>query len=87
MNAQKREFATERTDVRTLAEAVQGADVFVGLSKGNILSQDMVRTMAERPIIFALANPVPEISYEEAREARPRCHHVHWAHRLSQPNQ
>ena len=71
LNAQKREFATERTDVRTLAEAVQGADVFVGLSKGNILSQDMVRTMAERPIIFALANPVPEISYEEAREARP----------------
>ena len=71
INAQKREFATERTDVRTLAEAVQGADVFVGLSKGNILSQDMVRTMADRPIIFALANPVPEISYEDAREARP----------------
>ena len=70
LNAQKREFATERTDVRTLAEAVQGADVFVGLSKGNILSQDMVRTMAERPIIFALANPIPEISYEDAREAR-----------------
>lgn len=70
LNAQKREFATECTDVRTLAEAVQGADVFVGLSKGNILSQDMVRTMAERPIIFALANPIPEISYEDAREAR-----------------
>lgn len=70
LNAQKREFATERPDVRTLAEAVQGADVFVGLSKGNILSQDMVRTMAERPIIFALANPIPEISYEDAREAR-----------------
>ena len=71
INAQKREFATQRTDVRTLAEAVQGADVFVGLSKGNVLSQDMVRTMAERPIIFALANPVPEISYDDAREARP----------------
>lgn len=71
LNAQKREFATTRTDVHTLAEAVKGADVFVGLSKGNILSQDMVRTMAERPIIFALANPVPEISYDDAVAARP----------------
>lgn len=71
LNEQKREFATSRTDVHTLAEALQGADVFVGLSKGNILTKDMVRSMAEKPIIFALANPVPEISYEDAVEARP----------------
>lgn len=71
INAQKREFATERTDVHTLEEAMCGADVFVGLSKGNVVSADMVRSMAERPIIFALANPVPEITYEEAKAARP----------------
>ena len=71
INAQKREFATERTDVHTLEEAMRGADVFVGLSKGNVVSADMVRSMAERPIIFALANPVPEITYEEAKAARP----------------
>lgn len=71
LNPQKREFATSRTDVHTLAEAVNGADVFVGLSKGNVLTQDMVRSMAHKPIIFALANPVPEISYEAAMAARP----------------
>lgn len=71
LNEQKREFATTRTDVHTLAEAVNGADVFVGLSKGNVLTQEMVRSMASNPIIFALANPVPEISYEDAMAARP----------------
>jgi malate dehydrogenase (oxaloacetate-decarboxylating)(NADP+) len=71
LTPQKKEFATDRRDVHTLAEAIKGADVFVGLSKGNILTQDMVRTMADRPIIFALANPVPEISYEDAKAARP----------------
>ncbi len=71
LNPQKREFATTRTDIHTLAEAVNGADVFVGLSKGNVLTQDMVRTMAGSPIIFALANPIPEISYEDATAARP----------------
>ena len=71
LNAQKREFATSRTDVHTLAEAMKDADVFVGLSKGNVLTQDMVRSMANNPIIFALANPVPEISYEDATSARP----------------
>ena len=50
---------------------MRGADVFVGLSKGNVLTKDMVRTMAPSPIIFALANPVPEISYEDAMDARP----------------
>lgn len=71
LNEQKREFATHRTDVHTLAEAMREADVFVGLSKGNVLTQDMVRSMASNPIIFALANPVPEISYEDAMAARP----------------
>lgn len=71
LNAQKREFATTRTDITTLEEAVKGADVFLGLSKGNVLSQDMVRSMAKDPIVFALANPVPEITYEEAMASRP----------------
>ena len=71
LNEQKKFFATDRRDVHTLAEAIKGADVFVGLSKGNILTQDMVRSMAKDPIVFALANPVPEISYEEAMASRP----------------
>ena len=71
LNEQKKFFATSRTDIHTLEEAVKGADVFVGLSKGNVLSKEMVKTMAENPVIFALANPVPEISYEDAMEARP----------------
>ncbi len=71
LNEQKRFFATSRTDIHTLAEAVKDADVFVGLSKGNVLTQDMVRSMAKDPVIFALANPVPEISYENAMAARP----------------
>ena len=71
LNEQKKFFATSRTDIHTLAEAVNGADVFVGLSKGNVLSKEMVKTMAKDPVIFALANPVPEISYEDAMEARP----------------
>ncbi len=71
LNDQKRFFATDRKGVHTLAEAVKDADVFVGLSKGNVLTKDMVRSMAKDPIIFALANPVPEISYEDAMDARP----------------
>ena len=71
LNEQKRFFATTRTDIHTLEEAVKDADVFVGLSKGNVLSKDMVKSMAKDPVIFALANPVPEISYEDAMEARP----------------
>ena len=71
VNEQKSEFATNRTNFHTLEEAIKGADVFVGLSKGNILSQEMIRSMADHPIVFALANPVPEISYEDALAARP----------------
>ncbi len=71
LNEQKRYFATRRTDIHTLEEAVRGADVFLGLSRGNVLSKDMVRSMAPSPIVFALANPVPEISYEDAMSSRP----------------
>lgn len=66
----KRYFATDK-DLNTLDEAMRGADVFVGLSKGNVVTQDMVRSMAERPVVFALANPDPEIPYEEALASRP----------------
>ena len=71
LNETKRYFATDRRDVHTLEEAVRGADVFLGLSKGNVLTQEMVRSMADHPIVFALANPVPEISYEDAMASRP----------------
>ncbi|MCM1290988.1 MAG: NADP-dependent malic enzyme [Prevotella sp.] len=65
----KREFATER-DIHTLAQAVKDADVFLGLSVADVLTPKMVKTMAPRPIVFALANPDPEIKYEEAMAAR-----------------
>ena len=71
LTPEKKLFATERRDVHTLAEAMKGADVFLGLSKGNVVSQDMIRSMAENPIVFALANPVPEITYEDATASRP----------------
>ncbi len=70
MNPYKERFAVE-TDARTLAEAIVGADVFYGLSVANILKPEMVKQMAERPIIFAMANPDPEIPYEVAKEVRP----------------
>ncbi len=61
------------TDKRTLAEIIDGADIFLGLSAGGVLTPAMVATMAERPIIFALANPYPEIMPEDAKAARPDC--------------
>jgi malate dehydrogenase (oxaloacetate-decarboxylating)(NADP+) len=70
MNEYLEEFVQD-TKARTLAEIMEGADVFYGLSAGNIVSPDMVKSMADNPIIFAMANPVPEISYEEAKNARP----------------
>jgi malate dehydrogenase (oxaloacetate-decarboxylating)(NADP+) len=70
MNPYKAQFAVE-TSERTLADALVGADVFVGLSTKGVLTGDMVKTMARDPIVFALANPEPEISPEEARAARP----------------
>jgi malate dehydrogenase (oxaloacetate-decarboxylating)(NADP+) len=70
MNEYKARFAKE-TDARTLSDAMKGADVFLGLSVADVVTQDMVRSMAERPIIFAMANPDPEIKYDLAKEARP----------------
>ena len=70
MNEYKQRFAV-KTDARTLADAMRGADLFLGLSVKDLLKPEMVKTMADRPVIFALANPDPEISYELAKEARP----------------
>jgi len=72
MTGYKEEFAAD-TDRRTLADAFRDADVFVGLSAGGIVSQDMIRSMAPNPIVFAMANPNPEIGYDEAVSARPDC--------------
>ncbi|MBI3697799.1 MAG: NADP-dependent malic enzyme, partial [Acidobacteria bacterium] len=69
MNPYKERFAAD-TERRTLAEAMQGADVFVGVSVANCVTPEMLRSMAERPIVFAMANPDPEIRYEEAMAAR-----------------
>lgn len=69
LDEQKRFFARD-TSIENLEQALHGADVFVGLSKGNIVTREMVKSMAENPIIFALANPDPEISYPEAFAAR-----------------
>ena len=70
MNKYKERLANE-TDKRSLAEAVRDADVFYGLSVADILTPEMVKTMAAQPLIFVMANPDPEIKYELAKEARP----------------
>jgi malate dehydrogenase (oxaloacetate-decarboxylating)(NADP+) len=69
LNKYKQEFITER-DIDTLTEAVKGADLFLGLSTANMLSKDMLATMADNPIVFAMANPDPEITYEDAMATR-----------------
>jgi malate dehydrogenase (oxaloacetate-decarboxylating)(NADP+) len=69
LNAHKREFARE-TEMRTLGDAMQDADVFIGVSGPNLVSQDMVKSMAARPILFAMANPDPEISPADVHAAR-----------------
>jgi malate dehydrogenase (oxaloacetate-decarboxylating)(NADP+) len=69
MNPYKERFAQD-TKLRTLAEAMVGADMFLGLSVGGVVSQDMVRSMAPRPIVIAMANPDPEITYEDAKACR-----------------
>lgn len=66
----KKIFATDRTDAYTLADALKGADVFLGVSKANVLTREMIRSMADKPIVFACANPNPEITYEEAKASR-----------------
>lgn len=70
MNAYKERFAQE-TEARTLGDAIKGADVFIGLSVGGIVTPEMVASMAEYPIVFAMANPDPEIGYEEVKAVRP----------------
>lgn len=71
LNPVKEQLATDREDVDTLADALQGADVFLGVSAPGILTPEMVRTMAHDPLVLALANPTPEITYEEAMASRP----------------
>lgn len=70
LNPQKLQFQTDR-DIDTLEEAMVGADVFLGLSVKDVVTQEMVRSMADRPIVFALANPDPEIEYSKAISSRP----------------
>jgi malate dehydrogenase (oxaloacetate-decarboxylating)(NADP+) len=70
MDPYKAEFAAD-TPARNLGEAIVGADVFIGLSVAGVMTQDMVRAMAPNPIVFAMANPDPEIPYEDAIAARP----------------
>ncbi|MDW8227878.1 MAG: malic enzyme-like NAD(P)-binding protein, partial [Anaerolineales bacterium] len=84
MNKYKEEFAAD-TDARTLADAVRGCDVFFGLSVANVLTPEMVKTMAERPFICAMANPDPEIKYELAKETNP--HAIVATGRSDYPNQ
>jgi len=69
MDEDKRQFA-QKTELRTLSEVIDGADVFLGLSAGGVLKQDMVKKMATRPLIFALANPNPEIQPEDVKAVR-----------------
>ena len=73
MDASKQRYAQQDTGARTLADVVRDADVFLGCSTSNVLSGEMVKTMASQPIILALANPDPEIRPEEAKAARPDC--------------
>jgi malate dehydrogenase (oxaloacetate-decarboxylating)(NADP+) len=70
LNKYKQEFAQD-VPYSTLAETLKGADLFLGLSVGKVLTPDMLRTMAPDPIVFAMANPIPEIAYDEALAARP----------------
>jgi malate dehydrogenase (oxaloacetate-decarboxylating)(NADP+) len=69
LNKYKQEFITDR-DIDTLAEAIKGADIFLGLSTANMLSKEMLSSMADNPIVFAMANPDPEITYEDAMATR-----------------
>jgi malate dehydrogenase (oxaloacetate-decarboxylating)(NADP+) len=83
LHSSKMQFA--QTHNCSLEEALKGADVFLGLSTKGVLSQDMVKTMAPSPIIFACANPDPEITYAEAKKARPDC--IMGSGRSDWPNQ
>ncbi|MDD6687705.1 malic enzyme-like NAD(P)-binding protein, partial [Sodaliphilus pleomorphus] len=84
LNPQKQEFATTR-DITTLAEAMKGADVFLGLSVADVVTPEMVQSMADKPIVFALANPNPEISYDKAMKSRKDL--IYATGRSDYPNQ
>ena len=85
LNPQKAAFATYDTSIHTLADAMKDADAFLGLSVADVITPDMLRSMAERPIVFALANPNPEISREAALGARPDL--IYATGRSDYPNQ
>ncbi|GAU09913.1 malic enzyme-like NAD(P)-binding protein [Desulfoplanes formicivorans] len=84
MNPYKALFAQDK-DYGTMEEVIKGADLFLGVSVKDILSQDMVKSMADQPIIFAMANPDPEITFDAARQARPDC--IMGTGRSDYPNQ
>ena len=80
-----KKFFAQKENLGTLADCMKGADLFLGLSKANLVTKDMVKSMAPNPILFAMANPVPEISYEDAKEAVPSC--IMGTGRSDYPNQ
>ena len=84
LTEEKAEVATDR-EIETLEEAMKDADVFLGLSVADVLTQDMLRSMNSNPIVFALANPNPEISYDAASKSRKDI--INWSLRLSEPGQ
>ncbi|AEA33079.1 NADP-dependent malic enzyme [Hippea maritima] len=84
MNKYKEFFAVD-TDARTLEEALEGADIFLGVSKANVLTEEMVKRMSDKPIIFAMANPDPEITYDRAKNANPNV--IMGTGRSDYPNQ
>lgn len=69
LDERKQKFAVDRKDI-SLEQAFKGADVFIGLSKGNVVSKEMIKSMAKKPIVFAMANPDPEISWDDATSTR-----------------
>ena len=70
LSSEKKDFISKRNDVETLSDAVKNSDIFIGLSKANMLTAEMLKTMASNPIVFAMANPDPEISYQLAISTR-----------------
>ncbi|HEY4194707.1 MAG TPA: malic enzyme-like NAD(P)-binding protein, partial [Mucilaginibacter sp.] len=70
LDEMRMQFATGRKDIKSLSDAMKNADVFIGLSAGNVVTPDMLKQMAKNPIVFAMANPVPEIDYDIAVNAR-----------------
>ena len=86
LNKYKQEFVTDR-DINTLSEAIKGTDLFLGLSTACMLTKDMLATMNDNPIVFAMANPYPEISFEDAMATRNDLIFATGQLRLSKPDQ